>query len=566
MVPNTNSLFGCERVGNVAVLALPVQIDTVMKELRLKKEHLDPITVRTLMYGFRGQLADEHPRMSYPDTVIEYMIWSSEIPNLLHYCLNTDADIVAAESEDLIRESIWVHRAVIAFLKEFTPEMRAACDMLPMTEDEVADDMVLMRFHLVDVLVHPKINQLPEALREIEITVQEHKDYLRLINSPNRQTPWKDFGRLYFEFAQVRVLANRLDMETKVALENSLDELGSVRSNDRAIDLHVILVRAGLALVLHALQIEETKQKEHTKWTAQQLRKQPQLKEQVSRYLIRSHPPVHPVFAALGEAWFHRVHSPAAPETQRLPRACHNCGLEENLARVLRACTGCRTILYCASQKSRTKVQTLVAEGLLTANVSQHTQIADRWITTNSYYANHAALIHALSLSQDVTRARTHMVYRILKVDPKRSRTEDKVYLAKCGVFKLEDILKDLAALVRRDVLDQILRNMSISQELELDSVLVCIASHLLVEGYDGMCNLHLTPIPLHAIRATPHDPTWREKVNRFRPPPRGVVPPSGLEDAEHDYESSPPGHAASSAPSLLSPELLPAGMRRMLH
>lgn len=62
---------------------------------------------------------------------------------------------------------------------------------------------------------------------------------------------------------------------------------------------------------------------------------------------------------------------------------------------------------------------------------------------------NTIAVMQALGITQSILRARTHVIFRVL-VPASRTRTravQDKLFVSKMGVFKLEDVLPDIQLL-----------------------------------------------------------------------------------------------------------------------
>jgi len=175
---------------------------------------------------------------------------------------------------------------------------------------------------------------------------------------------------------------------------------------------------------------------------------------------------------------------------------------------------------------------------------------------SGSHYANFDAMIHALNVQRDFSRGRTHIILRSLVHTsgprvPKNYR--DRVQVARCTVYRLEDILDDLAlyhyagglsakAQVRESIGTMLA---SVLQELpngepdpkarhERSKEIPVIN---LTTGSGIHVGVHTITVSENYVRSLKYDPDWRKAVNGDHGDPPGPYPlSSGAPDAEHIF------------------------------
>ncbi|TCD60805.1 hypothetical protein EIP91_009505 [Steccherinum ochraceum] len=523
-----------------------------------------------------------------PEILVEYAMWTLVCPNLIYRRQYSDdheplpEPIVAFLHDDLLRESTWINNLLIDCYTQCTAEARALVGFRPKTREEEFNQLLAYRTNLAFSYITSGIDQCTDGLSQMEIAMKEHSTFLQTIGSPHITTPWKhNHSWLYVHYAIMRVDADVLDLKTKEALETALCALQMASPSYSDLELDAIVVRAGFAIVLLALDVDEEQQKEHTSWTVTKLRKRPHFKHQVLLHLRPSKTLVHPVLKALGEAWFF-AEDDIIPETkERFKKWLSQCLLLELDWPTHKS--DCRK-----NEEINDRLNQSIAQGKFTSSFVHRKSFMHLWLDTSQHYANQDALIHALSLCRDMTRSITHMVFRVVKPDSDRtvrSRDIDRIYVHKCGVFKIPQILPDLTRMIRRERIQYCLHQMSQAQAslgddgdpwaYALVATFVCMKGPVkekdgLVEEKAGWsCHLRLVGILKRAIMDTRHDPTWREKTNRIRPPPGAVILPSGIQDAEFDYQTDHERRetrAQAQVQPLVSPRLLAEGIRRMVR
>lgn len=79
----------------------------------------------------------------------------------------------------------------------------------------------------------------------------------------------------------------------------------------------------------------------------------------------------------------------------------------------------------------------------------------DKWCALQ-HYANFEGPVHALGLHRDPSRGRTHVLFREIEyvesaqqdLSNLNSKVRDRWRVARCGVFKVDNVRKDIASIV----------------------------------------------------------------------------------------------------------------------
>lgn len=173
-------------------------------------------------------------------------------------------------------------------------------------------------------------------------------------------------SRLYSRYGDVLILAKRFTEHTRTVLENVLDAVRHPQNASRTdinIARYTALAHTHLALVLQQLGTDKAAQKEfvhelllqpccgmliisnrHTEYAAKFFRKSRlMMRDDAHRFLLRQDGLVHPVFLALGSAWF--TERPSARDDRNSGRYCQGC-MKSGINIKLSACSRCRETYY----------------------------------------------------------------------------------------------------------------------------------------------------------------------------------------------------------------------------
>lgn len=96
-------------------------------------------------------------------------------------------------------------------------------------------------------------------------------------------------------------------------------------------------------------------------------------------------------------------------------------------------------------ERERTKVE----GGEVSHKWAKQVEEEHKW-WNGTKYNDLEAMVHALSLPLDLSRTRTHIFFRVFKFDPhaRRIRAGSRpLCIARCGVFKIDDVIKDIMVL-----------------------------------------------------------------------------------------------------------------------
>ncbi|TCD64390.1 hypothetical protein EIP91_004137 [Steccherinum ochraceum] len=520
-------------------------LEKVISDVEYLKRNEELVRQLDTDEGLQEYMAqNNHELQGYPIAYAQAMIWAYFVPDLWNFCLSVVTEDVP---EDILPEYIWMQRKNLRYHTDMSPEEQR-CWLPEANPGERIDQRLYFRQNLADCLLCPQVNQMEEAVVELTRMVEDFKSYLYTIDSPNKDTPWLERPLLFARLAEARVLCNYLDDETKVALERFLEGMAKTTEIINDLPWHLIVTRMSLALVLHVLSVEPEKQQSHTDWAVSHLRKRPQYKDRAIQFMLRSGQPLHPVLAKLGTDWLEDKPSTEHAEC-RQERRCVRCQRERPVVKKLVMCTKCKSACYCSQECRKAdwpRHQPICSKWAsiwfrAPAQVAKQLGNAKQWEMTPGAF-NSAAVIHALALTQDISRARTHVIFRILvpATRTKSRAVQDKLYVSKIGVFKLEDVLPDIQLLISGPTLEITRRSISRMLDQGQDYVRVLCLNWTVLQGVTVIFSSKSFTFPQTQIRRMSYDPSWRDKVNRDRPPPGVPILPSGTPDSEFDYDESP--------------------------
>ncbi|TCD64383.1 hypothetical protein EIP91_004130 [Steccherinum ochraceum] len=508
-----------------------------------------------------------------PIGLAQYCVMAMLFRSLMTFCL-----IVTTEDEDMLPEYIWAQRRYIRLYMETTPEERFEnlCSEHVETDLESFRRLSYFRRNLSICLMSPQIKRPADALLEIEAAVDHHISYLQSINSQHADTPWLDQPWWYVVYAEARVLSNHLDMDTKNALDRAYEVMTCLEMTIDDNALHIVIIRVSLALILQVLCIEPDKQKEHTEWSIVYLRKRPQLKgvvcipfplpwvktgsKSANTPLVSSNGP-HDIAMIVGLERKRDSTYSSAPDAieystvQKNVRGEHGPGISSTV-------------------NQRHQFRTLHEQGKTTGTATRLSREVIKWMEI-PHFPNADVMIHALALPKDLSRARTHMVFRLLKPSPRTQSSQslkDKFYVAKCGVFKIEDVLHDIMFVGRhsneqetKDGINRLLKSTPGSQLIPGQAIHTMLMTWVAIPGLDGVSKLDSVTFLQDKIRRTTYDLKWREKVNHGQAPPQQIIPFSGAADAEFDYEESNATLGRNRRAASMFPDDMRMGLYRLI-
>ncbi|TCD60803.1 hypothetical protein EIP91_009503 [Steccherinum ochraceum] len=522
-----------------------------------------------------------------PAAIREFIVWSARIRHLMDFCTCV---VVEDVPEDLLSEFMWAERKAIRLYSETSGEERTTYGLAPAIDSDYTTHYwaLMHRKRLSMCLMSPTVDAPGEAVPLLKDAQDRHIAYLNATHSPLASTPWLETPLIYIQYAEARVLSNLLDLGTKDALMHALEAVTGSKEHITDVVTHIVLVRMSLALVFQVLDIEPDAQKMHTEWAKHHLRKRPQLKETIARYLKRPCQLVHPVYIALGEEWFEdRALILFRREERRAGELCVHCGRGKPAVERVFRCGGCQRIYYCSvfcqkedrpyhrdeceeEMRKQERERTKVEGGEVSHKWAKQVEEEHKW-WNGTKYNDLEAMVHALSLPLDLSRTRTHIFFRVFKFDPhaRRIRAGSRpLYIARCGVFKIDDVIKDIMVLSPKLGPDRNKAKSALAAMVESapwGQVNILVATWNHVGDKDGSGSVSYVSLPEDQIRRTTYDSNWRERINRGRSPPERLIPLSGAADAELDYcESTAVSSSRLTHVPLISSQTVEAGLRRM--
>ncbi|KAJ7604675.1 hypothetical protein DFH06DRAFT_1020672, partial [Mycena polygramma] len=281
----------------------------------------------------------------------------------------------------------------------------------------------------------------------------------------------------------------------------------------------------------------------HEKWLINWFRKNPRvLRAKNLEYFLL---PPGPILEGLGgEAWL-ETRTRTFKSDQRHLKACRGCGAREPVIKLMQ-CNNCKYIYYCSKECQRAdwKVHKLSFLDRVAAQQKiERMRLADPdgakraedwslWCNSN-HYTTQIGMIHASGLHRDPQRGRTHIVFKYVEYVPTATKLTHKFHVTLCGVFRIENVLRDIEGIMNL--------NRDEGQEY-VDSILhkpdgqPGKVSFITLSFGDGITSwLASGATTVLTLREIPHDPEWRSRMNNGAPPGQLNLL-SGARDVEHTF------------------------------
>ncbi|KAK0234386.1 hypothetical protein EDD85DRAFT_843609 [Armillaria nabsnona] len=377
--------------------------------------------------------------------------YNDKLPQLFqfsYYCAVEDVP------EDILSQCIWSLEWMIrAFLEASDEQLQIFHHLAPEGQGnglppETERYLVLKncRSKLAHHFLKPQINQPLEALRHIRCSMEADKERsgksdIFLINPG-----------LYFSFAICLARARVDDVEAKNALSRIIQDI-TFTAGSRTI-FHHVEAKLYLARVLRRLGEDNEAQRLEI-WLVRWFKKHPHEFSDtvlVQMFTADIEPAMDPVLTGLGGSqWLDHRKSTLKTEIRRT-RTCRNCGVREPQVK-LSQCVQCRYIFYCSKECQRMNWpyhKEAAAYFKKIADLERISPFAAQqfrdWIDYrgNPRSETEECFVHALGLTRDASRGRTHIIYQEVEYLPSIKNQLDKFRTTGVGVFKLDDVWQDI--------------------------------------------------------------------------------------------------------------------------
>ncbi|KAK0210123.1 hypothetical protein DFS33DRAFT_1378111 [Desarmillaria ectypa] len=406
-----------------------------------------PIPPRIFVQNARGEAIGPLPPALW---------YSSKLPQLFQFSYFCSVDDVP---EDILLQCIWsLEWTIRAFLEASDEQLKIFAYLAPQgqgggitTETERYLMLQNCRSKLADHFLKPQINQPLEALRHIRCSMEADKE-----RSGKSDIFLIDPG-LYASFAVCLARARIDDVEAKVALSRVMKDI-TLKAGSQTTTLHRVEAKVYLARVLRRLG-EDGEAHKLEIWLIRWFKKHPHEFSDsvlVQMFTTDIEPAMDPVFTGLGGSkWLD--HRKATLKTRiRATKSCRNCGAREPEVK-LSQCFQCHHVFYCSKEcqkmnwpyhkaycKEADAYFKRIAE-LERTNAFAAQQCRD-WVDyrENPRLETEECFAHALGLTRDASRGRTHIIYQEVEYVPSVKNRLDKFRTTGVGVFKLEDVWQDL--------------------------------------------------------------------------------------------------------------------------
>ncbi|KAL6302629.1 hypothetical protein BKA93DRAFT_827325 [Sparassis latifolia] len=473
--------------------------------------------------------------------------WTATIPDLFAWAIFVSPEDVAPE---LVEDVIFVLKIFVQGLQEGTDAQLEFLGYAWDPDDPAFTKSRLTnntRFKLSSHLLNPTINRPGEALPYIKAIIDEESIYY----AKHGKALLSEDPYVYVLYGEALVYSNIYTEETRSVLEKFLQVAqGQQSARARHFAGALLQTRMHLSLVLLQLGVDPEEQKEHTQWSAKFLRRNPTFLFECDLKYILARPgaPPHPVLAALGgPKWLEEL-GESPRRITNLGRRCM-CGLVQGPQTKLFRCVGCQSVLYCsrACQKKdwsahKEFCRAEARRDALIKELQQKDPFAaqraidgKKWTSLNDERKVNA-IKSALGVHRDPSRGRTHIVMQLVEYTPKHRDMQHKFRVAKCGVFRLEDVIPDIVriagwdtAWIRRKV-QQMFDDIVAEDGFEDSVPMLEFRSG---QGIEASLGCMLTS--RGSMRRTEHNPNWRQDMNKGDPPAFYRLP-SGVMDVEHIF------------------------------
>ncbi|KAJ7154619.1 hypothetical protein C8R46DRAFT_1117914 [Mycena filopes] len=460
------------------------------------------------------------------------LIFNTKLPNLFRFSYFVQEEDVP---DDVMDACIWALSVFIQIMEE-CPEsvLRAQGHVRPGNDYKTSRYLTLLnaRGKITSHLLHA--GRAREAIPHAKAFVDEE--------CTRGDEMWLQNPMPFEMYGEALVISRTDDVEAVKMLRRAL--LGIESDNWPSNELlQLIRTRAFLSRALRNIGAE-AEAKTHETWLTSWFRKNPKLMPEKELFHILL--PAGPILDALGgEKWL-KTRKQTMKADQRLVKECRTCRAREPLVTLMR-CNNCKHIYYCSKtcQKENWKYHKVECremaemqkkiELVSLTDPDSAARAADWSLWCNSNHdASSAGVIHALGLPRDPKRGRTHIVFKRVEYVPSATKLKHKFRVLACGVFLIDDVLRDIEAVMRLDPGEGPEFMKSMFYELDgTGSTKVPFVDLSFGEGVSAW--LGRGAIDAHAVHEMAHDPEWRKRFN-VGAPPEALLLKSGAKDVEHVY------------------------------
>ncbi|KAI4519097.1 hypothetical protein K525DRAFT_206946 [Schizophyllum commune Loenen D] len=349
--------------------------------------------------------------------------------------------------------------------------------------------------------------------------------------------PWKGNMRGLQDYAIVLARSRTDDAEAKKLLTKTTNTGSGLELR------HLVVGKIYLARVLRRL--GETKNAETMeKWLINWFKKNPnRINDNILVPLFTTDidPKTDPVLLGLGGSGWLEERRATLRSEHRIARICRNCGKNSR---------ECQKINHPYHKEAAAQLAHIakLKESGQTAEARRAAQWQE-FRTLPALPANTTLLAHALSLKRDPSRARTHIVVKVVQHQPHATHAHDHFRFTHVGVFKLDDIYPEIEGIMGlnkgegRVYIKEMLEEFDAGpgRENKKDGANVRYPIFdLAFSPEPGHVQAYLSygGMDHNTIMRNPYDPDWRKKMNRAGPPPEPVqFVRRNIKDAEHIFD-----------------------------
>ncbi|KAJ7124492.1 hypothetical protein C8R44DRAFT_783580 [Mycena epipterygia] len=465
------------------------------------------------------------------------VIWSCSVPLLIKFSVYVNTMDVP---EDVMEDCIWALSVFIQIMEQASESILKDTGNMHLNEDYLVRKRVSLinaRCKIVVHLIH--VGRPSEAVVHAKALISDECE-------TQGDEPWLTNPVAFQLYGEALVLSRRDDDEAVKTLRRALSGFEALSATSGGL----IETRVFLSRALRNVGAD-SKAREHEAWLIDWFRKNPGVfLESRLRYLLL---PEGPILEALGgPTWFSK-RTGNAQKDQRRVKKCRKCGAREP-ATTLTRCASCQHIYYCgkACQKADWKDHRVLCrdmaaerekvEKMKEINPESAKRAAD-WLEwrQGNHYATHEGIINALNLPREPGRGRTHIVFLEVQYVPTATKLRHKFHIASCGVFLIQDVLRDVETILGlesgegQEWIDDILKTSERTPQTLLDAKQIPYVT--LSFGRDLNSMIWGASINVDGLREHKYDPRWRKRLNAASSPgPAPMVLRSGVQDVENVF------------------------------
>ncbi|KAF7348597.1 MYND-type domain-containing protein [Mycena venus] len=391
------------------------------------------------------------------------LIFNTQLPNLFkfsYFVREDDGRVLLvldfsfsnclSVPEDIVDDCVWALSVFIRIMEECTETVLRAMGHVKGNNDYKMSKYATLlnaRGKMASHLLHNGRAQEAVAYTKAMVVDECARGNESWLQNP---MPFEIYG-------EALVLTRTDDSEAAKMLRRAMLGVESVNWPAECIQ-QLIRTRAFLARALRNIGVDDEAEP-HEKWLINWFRKNPlRMPHKEMKHILL---PAGPILEELGgESWLENRKQTFKSE-QRLAKACRTCGAREPLATLLR-CNNCKYIYYWECQRTHWKHHKVECrEMVATQEKIERMSLTDPdgairasdwklWCNSN-HDATQFGLVHALGLHCDPQRGRTHIVIKEVEYVPTATKLKHKFRVVSCGVFLINDVLRDIEAAMALD-------------------------------------------------------------------------------------------------------------------